>query len=376
LIGDGEAWRRVDWWSAAFWHLNASAERAVERERGPIHSYGFRLHGWDARIWDHAWVNRIALFLRRWAARELGRDETSLLGTLPEPTFVVTHDLDAVSKTWAIRFKQSVFHVFNSFRALRHGRVATAWHKGRAAARFGLTRGDFWLFDDWTRLEDELGIRSHINVYANHRIAGQSWKQMLIDPSYEPGEDRLRRCLRDLHQRGWTIGLHQSFNAWGEAEGIANERRRLENVLGLPITSCRQHWLRFSWEKTWRAQQAAGLTLDTTAGFNNRPGFRNGAALAWNPWDPATNTPLKLTAMPLVLMDSQVYDYESLDDESRRREIARWVGEVHAVHGVGTFLWHPHTLGSDYGWRDGFVCLLNEISSRSRARSQVFTQAA
>jgi hypothetical protein len=185
---------------------------------------------------------------------------------------------------------------------------------------------------------------------------------MLFDPAYDPGEPSLRACLRNLQARGWTVGLHQSFGCWGDEEQMTAERRRLEEALDLPVRSCRQHWLRFAWSRTWRAQQEAGLQLDTTLGFNDRPGFRNGAALEWQPWDPAAGTPHSLTAMPLVLMDSQLFDYAQLDDAARRAWIARWVGEVRAVRGVATFLWHPHVLSEDYGWARGFGWLLDEIA--------------
>ena len=38
------------------WH-----ERIWEKVHGCIHSYSFRLKGWDTRAWDHAWVNRCYL---------------------------------------------------------------------------------------------------------------------------------------------------------------------------------------------------------------------------------------------------------------------------------------------------------------------------
>ena len=114
---EGE-WAKVDWFVVCFWYLHNIAERAYEDANGPIHSYAFRLKGWDSRLWERAWVNRIALFLRRWAVRESGKDEDELLGPLPETEIVLTHDVDAVEKTLSIRLKQSAFHGFNAIRFL------------------------------------------------------------------------------------------------------------------------------------------------------------------------------------------------------------------------------------------------------------------
>lgn len=358
--GPGEPWRRVDWWAAAFWFLNASAERSHEDRHGPIHSYSLRLQGWDSRMWRHAWVNRIGLLLRRWAARRLRREECEVFDPLPRAEIIVTHDVDAVEKTWAIRFKQSAFHAFNSARSLLRGQPLRALAKGWAATRFGLGSGTYWNFETIARLEDEAGVRSHFNVYAAP-LEGRSPRQRLIDPSYDPRRPRIRECLADLARRGWTVGLHQSFESWSDVERMQIERRRLEEALDRPVTSCRQHWLRFSWRDTWKTQQASGLRLDTTLGFNDRPAFRNAAALAWRPWDPDADAPMSLTAMPMVLMDSHLFDYSQLDDADRRRWIADWLGEIRAVHGAATVLWHPHVLSPDYGWSAGFSWLLDEV---------------
>mgnify|MGYP001434420569 FL=1 len=102
-------WKEVDWLGVCFWYMNCQAERAWEELHGPVHSYSFRLSGWDGRFWEHAWVNRIALFLRKWAARESRSEETQLMGQLPKAQIHLTHDVDAVRKTIPIRIKQSVF---------------------------------------------------------------------------------------------------------------------------------------------------------------------------------------------------------------------------------------------------------------------------
>ena len=60
-------------------------------------------------------------------------------------------------------------------------------------------------------------------------------------------------------------------------------------------------------------------------------------------------------------MDSHLYDYAELSATEREQQIKRWVGEVFAVGGQATVLWHPHTLSKDYGWKEGFETLLRVI---------------
>lgn len=365
IEGHGPAFERVDWLSAAHWYLNGTAERAHEAAHGPVHSYSYKLAGWPQRMWDRAWVNRIALFLRRWAARQAHLDEGELLGPLPRPEILITHDVDAVRKTWSIRVKQSAFHVFNSARRLSGGDFRGAVARLGSAARFMLSHADYWTFDELAEMERAAGVRPYFMIYG--RAPSQRTGTLrLLDPDYDVMEQAVAARLRVLAQQGCVIGLHPSFDSWGDTAVMQEEKQRVERACGAPVTSCRQHWLKFSWARTWSAQQQAGLGLDLTLGFNDRPGFRNGAALRFSPWDEARGAALTIESVPLVLMDSQLYDYAMMDDAARASAIQRWIGEVVEVRGSASVVWHPHTLSSDYGWRDGFRMLLQQISIARR----------
>lgn len=360
--GSTEPWRAADWWGAAFWYLNGSAERAYERAHGPVHSYSSRLKGWDARMWERAWANRIALFLRRWAARELEQAEVTLFGPLPAAEILLTHDVDAIRKTTAIRFKQSAFHGYNALRLAGRGRAVDALGKLASAVRFLFSAADYWHFDEIEKAEDEARVKSCFFVYGGDPRR-RSLKQTLLDPGYDVREQRLAGKLHVLSAKGWQIGLHQSYESWRDGEPMAEEKTRVEEAVRSKITMCRQHWLRFSWRDTWQAQQAAGLEADATLGFNDRPGFRSGAALCFHPWDTERGAPLRLVATPMILMDSHLYDYRLESDPGG--EIRHWIGEVKAVGGVASVLWHPHTLSPDYGWLPGFEALLNSLGKNA-----------
>jgi len=362
IPGPEEIWHRVDWWAATYWYLNGVAERAHEQAHGPVHSYSFRLKGWDARLWERAWVNRIALFLRRWAARERQQEEEKLFGPLPTAEVVLTHDVDAVRKTFAIRCKQSVFLALRALSSLVRGQPVQAGARLGRAAGFFFGPGSYWNFDRVAEREHARGLRGHFNFYAGGGGWARAPSGLLFDPGYDVAEARLAAQIRDLHARGWTIGLHQSFNAWSDPAAMRLEKERLEESLGAAVTSCRQHWLRFGWERTWRAQQEAGILLDTTLGFNDRPGFRNGAALEFHPWDPEAGGPLRLAALPMVLMDSHLYDYAELSEDARLREMRRWIDETSVVGGQMCVIWHQHALADDYGWDAGFEAFVGMLA--------------
>jgi len=349
LAGDG-SWEKVDWIHTCFWFMNGLAEREFEQQNGPIHSFSYKLKGWDSRIWDHAWGNRIALFLREWAAHEKNLPADELFGELPEPNIILTHDVDAVSKTLAIRFKQTAFHIFNCLRNLKELRLKKSGKSLVKAIRFLIAFDDYWQFEKIIRFEEKHGIKSHFNFFAGDVSFLRSLKKKLFDPGYNITRPKLKSVIRKLHSKGCTIGLHQAFDSWQCENSIKVEKEKLESVLGGKVTSCRQHWLRFSWLKTWEAQAKAGFEWDTTLGFNDRPGFRNGFALKFKPWDYDLNCEMKLDASTNVLMDSQFYDYYDYTGEERKSEIKRWIDEVKFVHGSVTLIWHQRSLSKDYKW--------------------------
>lgn len=358
--GMDDPFLRTDWLGAAFWYIHGCAERAFEAAHGPIHSYSFRLKGWNADIWQRAWANRIALLLRRWSARHSGMSEDMLFGPLPKAEILLTHDIDALSMTWSLRCKQAAFHGFNAIRQLLRGRPASAKAKLSAALRFAATHGDLWHVDEVATLERARQLTGHFFVYG--RGGRRSLKLALVDPQYDIARTRLANALRPLVQGGFRVGLHQSYDSWRDADAMKEEKRRVEHYAGITLQTCRQHWLRFSWEHTWEAQERAGFTLDATLGFNDRPGFRNGAALRFRPYSEARAAPLSIESVPMMLMDSQLYDYAELDDSARIKEMERWLGEVRYTGGVASVIWHPHTLGPEYGWRPGFEALLDRVS--------------
>ncbi len=356
------AWRGTDWFMVIHWYLNSLAEREYEREYGSIHSYSIRLKGWNKDLWQRAWVNRIALFLRSWAARENNIDETELLGPLPETEIILTHDVDAVRKTMAIRCKQTAFHFFNAALFFFRGKISKSANKIWKGIRFLTSQDDYWCFENIMDQERQAGVRSHLNFFGGGH-GGSSWREKLFDPSYDVLEPKIKAMIEKLEAGGWTVGLHPSYLAWKDVSKIKAERQYLEKAAGKRVSNCRQHWLRFSWQDTWKAQQEAGIRLDTTLGFNDRPGFRNGAALRFQPWDGA---PMRLEALPMVLMDSHLYDYFDLDEECREQEMHRWINEIRAVRGQASVIWHTHVLAADYGWRTGFEHLLTALGSSSK----------
>jgi hypothetical protein len=101
--------------------------------------------------------------------------------------------------------------------------------------------------------------------------------------------------------------------------------------------------------------------MDTTLGFNDRPSFRNATAFKVIPMSKDNHPARPFNILPMVLMDSHIYDYENHSPQKRLEEIDYWLEEIVQTRGQATVLWHPHTLSDDFQWRDGLQHLMKRI---------------
>lgn len=345
-------WEDIDWFLACFLMLECWHERIWEEKFGPIHSYSYRLKGWDNRAWDYAWVNRIALFLKSWAIK-LHEEELVECQKIITPSIIhFTHDVDALEKTIPIRIKQSIFELVNSIKLISELKFSESRGKLLKAIKFMISNDDWWVFENLLKFQRENEIKAI--YYFSGIQRNRSFISWLIDPSYDVSSEKIKLLINKISHDGHIIGLHPSFNSWKNTEEILKQKRLVERATFHNLNKCRQHWLRFSWRDTWISQFKAGFEHDATLMFNDRPGFRNSTAISWCPWNHIEASAHKIRAEPTIFMDSHFYNYNQMSGEERRKTIYKFLYECKFVSGTASLLWHTHSLSKDYGWRKGY----------------------
>lgn len=160
------------------------------------------------------------------------------------------------------------------------------------------------------------------------------------DPNYRLAQ--IAPFLRDAAAGGFSVGLHGSYRSVIEDHSLAEEAQFLAESIGRKPLSGRQHWLRFSrYQDLFDEVARAGLLADSSLGFPDMIGFRNGASFAFPPYDFASEAPYRFLEIPLVLMDG------SLEAASRQfhqpaAQLAEAVLEESRSWGWGgiAILWH------------------------------------
>lgn len=159
------------------------------------------------------------------------------------------------------------------------------------------------------------------------------------DFSYEIND--FKEELKEIDARGWEVGLHGGHEAWNSFDKFIAEKARLEAVFGKSIIGYRNHYLHFKVPDTWENLAKAGIKYDTTFGYADCVGFRNGMCHPYYPYNINTNQYIDIIEIPLVVMDCTLFDtYMRLSKADAFNLIKELIDKVAKLHGVFTLLWH------------------------------------
>ncbi|HET8924064.1 MAG TPA: hypothetical protein VFN26_13830 [Candidatus Acidoferrum sp.] len=133
------------------------------------------------------------------------------------------------------------------------------------------------------------------------------------DPNYRL--QALAPYLSEVSKQGSSVALHSSYTSIVEDGTLIPELQAFEKATGKKPMGNRQHWLRFDdHKKLFDAVEGAGLSFDSSLGFTEIVGFRNGASFAFPPYDFEGERPYHFLEIPLVVMDV------NLEAESRKQK--------------------------------------------------------
>jgi len=140
----------------------------------------------------------------------------------------------------------------------------------------------------------------------------------------------------------------------------------LENVTGRPVIGYRNHYLRFSVPKTWQLLSEAGFKYDTTFGFPDVVGFRNGMCHPFMPYDLHRMKDIDIMEIPLAIMDGTLFGMSKSYDEAL--SIAkRLIDTVRLHNGVLVLNWHTNSFNCPFRgeWPKAYESIIKYASEQN-----------
>lgn len=218
---------------------------------------------------------------------------------------------------------------------------------------------DFWIqFEQYLKLEN--GAPSTF-FFLPHKAtpgcAGDKAASMKRAGRYDLSE--VGENIKELQEKGCEIGLH-GIDAWHDAENAREETARIASVTGRDAQGVRVHWLFFDRESPGILERA-GLSYDSTCGYNDAVGFRAGTAQAFRPFGCED-----LLELPLLIQDTAMFFPGRMNlGEDEAFSLCRAIVEkVATFGGVLVINWHDRSLAPERLWGDFYCRLLEEIRKK------------
>ena len=241
----------------------------------------------------------------------------------------LTHDIDNIYKPF----------VRKSITALRQFGNARFFDCLNSLNEMRSKRIPWWNFSEIMAIEDRYGAKSSFYFMV----------QDLGDGHYSYRIEDCEEVLRELCDGGWEVGLHGGHTAYNNPAEIKESKARLEKVLERSVVGYRNHFLRMQIPDTWEYIADAGFTYDTTLGYADCIGFRNGMCHPFKPYNLRSQREIEILEIPLAIMDNTLFGHMKLDPQRAWELTKQLVDTVERYNGVLTVLWHNTSFSGEGG---------------------------
>ncbi len=272
-----------------------------------------------------AYVNRYLLFIRDYLAFVSNRKD--IIGTIEKPKIILTHDVDAIRVSHILKLRQFF-----------HNRQWPDLEVGT----------DINCIKEIVDIEREFSTKSIFFFNASKRY----FSLPFIDPSYKLSD--LFKTFSYLKQNKIEIGLHAGILSSFSKSSLNSEVKHLKKYLPNEKITVRNHWLSNFKERTWKNQKLAGINIDYSVGFNDKPSMRNSSLISYMPLD-------NLELIPMILMDGQVHNYLQEAPENMINTFKPFIQELKNVGGIASINFHQRFFHNYYGYKDVYKLLLEYL---------------
>lgn len=188
-------------------------------------------------------------------------------------------------------------------------------------------------------------------LYFFHKLTGTigdffflTQKQPTVSGGYDIKDlNQIKSIIQKYPQHG--VGIH--YNDDYLSKGV--KTKPLEEILNVKIQTGRAHYLIYNVETTLSILSEAYITIDSTLGFNDMIGYRQGTSHAFYPWDWSNDKVSNVLEVPLIVMDGTLRFSMKLGLRRAYKRLKDMIDEIEINHGNFTILWHNSSVIGD-GW--------------------------
>jgi len=139
------------------------------------------------------------------------------------------------------------------------------------------------------------------------------------------------------------VGLHTGYYSFDDLEKIKNEKKKIEDITKKRINGVRNHVFRFKTPRTWKILSQAGFLYDSSFGYYDIIGFRNGICHPFQPYDLVEKKKIDILEIPVFVVDVTLFSYMKIDANNAWGQIKNLIDIVEKLNGVFTIIWHNWT---------------------------------
>ena len=155
--------------------------------------------------------------------------------------------------------------------------------------------------------------------------------------------DEIQDEILDIIDNNCEIGLHTGFYSFDDLEKIKKEKKKLEKITKKRVIGVRNHILRFKIPRTWEILNQAGFFYDSSYGYYDMIGFRNGMCHPFFPYDLNQNKKIDILEIPVCVADITMFSYMKIGVKEAWILLKKLIDNIEKLNGVLTILWHNWT---------------------------------
>lgn len=155
--------------------------------------------------------------------------------------------------------------------------------------------------------------------------------------------DEVKNEIGNIIDKGCEIGYHTGYDIYNNVNEIIKEKNMMEQFIGKKVSGARNHVLRFDTPDSWECLSKAGFKYDSSFGYHDMIGFRNGICHPFQPFNLDTGEPINILEIPLNVQDWALkYEMKKSCAEAWQY-IKELIDIAEKYNGVLNLLWHTWT---------------------------------